>query len=76
MALSPRQLDKTTSIQKGDTIYNPQENVYYIVDTYLTNIDYNTEVAELIPQQPFGISKHYFSISIDDMINLGYKIMK
>lgn len=67
-------ITKDTDIEAGNIIYNPAENVRYQVDAYLYDAATKTEVARLKPKLPLGIYKKAFTLSIEDMVKLGYKI--
>lgn len=63
-------------IEVGDIIYNSVENVRYEVTSYPLNMEFNTPVAYLKPFPPYGISKKEFTMSIQAMIDLKYKLIK
>lgn len=67
-------ITKDTDIEAGNTIYNPTENVRYQVDAYRYDADSKTEIATLKPKLPLGIYKKAFTLTIEDMVKLGYKI--
>ena len=67
-------ITKDTDIEAGNTIYNPTENVRYQVDAYTYDTDSKTEVARLKPKLPLGINKKAFTLTIENMVKLGYKI--
>lgn len=69
-------LKPDTHIEKGDFIYNPVEDVKYLVTSYAYNLDFNTPVAYLQPISPFGTSRNEFSIPIKSMIDLKYKLIR
>jgi hypothetical protein len=69
-------LKPETHIQKRDFIYNPTENVKYLVTSYAYNLDYKTPVAYFQPVHPFGTSKNEFTMPIKSMIDLNYKLIK
>jgi hypothetical protein len=69
-------LNPETNIKEGDYIYNPVENVKYLVTSYTYNMDFKTIVAYLKPIPPFGTSKNEFSMPILSMIDLKYKLIK
>jgi len=63
-------------IEAGDIIYNPAENVRYEVVSYPHNMEFNTPIAYLKPFPPFGISKNEFTMPIQAMIDLKYKLTR
>jgi hypothetical protein len=67
-------ITKDTDIEAGNTIYNPTENVRYQVDAYTYDAETKTEVARLKPKLPIGIQKKAFSLSIEELVKLGYKV--
>lgn len=69
-------IKKETDIEASNVIFNPAENVRYTVDSYDYDSESKTEVARLRPQQPLGISKKPFTITIERMVKLGYKLEK
>lgn len=70
------ELNEEIQINVGDLIYNPVENVRYLVTLYVYNLDFKTQVAYLNPIAPFGTSKKNFSIPIKSMIDLKYKLIR
>jgi hypothetical protein len=67
---------KETDIEASNVIYNPAENVRYTVDSYDYEAASNTEVAHLKPQLPLGLAKKAFTMTIESMVKLGYKLEK
>ncbi|MFP9100885.1 hypothetical protein ACLI09_17700 [Flavobacterium sp. RHBU_24] len=67
-------ITKDTDIEAGNTIYNPAENVRYQVDAYLYDTGNKTEVAHLKPRLPFGTHKKAFTLTIESLVTLGYKV--
>lgn len=63
-------------ILEGDIIYNPTENVRYQVISYPHNMDFDIPIAYLRPFPPFGTSKKEFTMPIQAMIDLKYKLIK
>lgn len=51
------ELNEEIQIETGDLIYNPVENVWYSVISYVYNLNFKTQVAYLNPIAPFGTSK-------------------
>jgi len=67
-------ITKDTDIEAGNTLYNPSENVRYQVDAYMYDAVTKTEVAHLKPRLPFGTHKKAFTLAIEDLVKLGYKV--
>jgi len=67
-------ITKDTDIEAGNIIYNPTENVRYQVDAYVYDANSKTEIAHLKPKLPLGLAKKAFTLTIESMVKLGYKI--
>ena len=69
-------ITKDTDIEAGNTIFNPAENVRYGVKAYDYDVAIKTEVAHLEPKLPLGSMKKKFTMTIEDLVKLGYKLEK
>lgn len=69
-------LNELSHVEKGDFIYNPVENVKYLVTSYAYNMDFKTPVAYLQPFAPFGTAKNEFTMPIKSMVDLKYKLIR
>jgi len=67
-------ITKDTDIEAGNMIYNLTENVRYQVDAYVYDAETKTEIAHLKPRLPFGTNKKAFTLTIEEMVKLGYKV--
>ena len=67
-------ITKDTDIEAGNIIYNPTEDVRYQVDAYTYDPETKTEIARLKPKLPLGIYKKAFTLTIENMVKLGYKL--
>lgn len=67
-------ITKDTDIEAGNIIYNPTEDVRYQVDAYTYDPETKTEIARLKPKLPLGIYKKAFTLTIENMVKLGYKV--
>jgi hypothetical protein len=67
-------ITKDSDIEAGNTLFSPKENVRYTVNSYDYDSESKTEVAELTPKIPQGISKKKIVMTIEDLVKSGYKI--
>ena len=69
-------ITKDTDIEAGNTIYNPAEDVRYGVNAYDYDANSKTEVVHLEPKLPLGTNKKKFTLTIEAIVKLGYKLEK
>jgi len=69
-------IDASVTINAGNIIYNPAENVRYKVLEFKTDAELNAPFLHLEPLPPFGSASKPFTISLGSIIALGYVLEK
>lgn len=68
-----KKIIKDTDIA-GNIIYNPAENLRYQTDAYTYDPETKTEIARLKPKLSLSIYKKVFTLIIENIAKLGYKV--